>query len=78
MLASEEDSVSVIALKEKVFTMVAHFVCALFTGYMLYTAKPGTSTYAEKYGSNVGDNKGLYMYVYIFIETTVRLTALYG
>ena len=24
-------------------TMVAHFVCVLFTGFLIYTAQPGSS-----------------------------------
>jgi len=38
--------VSVVAAILKI--MVAHFVCILFTGFMIYTALPGSSTLVHK------------------------------
>ena len=32
-----------LALADIVKTMVAHFVCVLFTAFIIYTAQPGTS-----------------------------------
>ncbi len=44
-------------------TMVAHFVCALYTGFIIYTAQPGSSK--SKHLALVGDNINIFYYLYI-------------
>ncbi len=48
----------------RILTMVAHFVCALYTGFIIYTAQPGSSK--SKHLAFVGDNISLFdIYSYI-------------
>ena len=41
----EDNGVNSLQLSKSKVTMVAHFVCLLFTAFIVYTAQPGSSKF---------------------------------